>query len=171
MRFESIVAQLFDFYVLGCFTAIAAALFSKERQREGIFQPALYLFVIALFEWRMHGKAHEYHYWWYFWNFATDLWIVVTSFGIKAYSSKYVAAFGTLACFVDLSYFLTAMLGNPLPGIGYYTLSETFESLQVLSMIVFTGFVMSLFRSAWAALGTIRKRAHKWHQHRLIHQD
>lgn len=172
-------ADLVNFWTIGyvgiCFTALALSLRGKEDTRLLI---QTYLIWIAIVFAVTHLIFHEpwktWHQWWYFFNAAVSAFPIVLAWRLKEAEPRIpimvFGAFSTILCGIFCilaTIYWTWNIDMRLPGEVYYIGSSTLESLQVISLFVFSGPVIPFFKRL---IGSITKRSWPWTQHRLLHR-
>lgn len=166
---------LFIIWWSGCFMAFILAL---RSDRDAWILPQAYgsliLAFYLIFKFIAPDAPQHLHFVWYAINAGVDFFIVFMAWMLKgAPARKYVMAFGLGAFTVDMVYCVTAAswwygVGDRLPGIYYFSFSGAFESLQVLSMIVFSGPIIPILTKGRNFL--LKRKEPPWTHHRRLHR-
>lgn len=168
MSYPDFGILLFFFAWAMCWLAYWLALhFGSNRDSRLI--PMLYGIILATFFVAFHGRAQHWHYWWYAWNCIPNAALVIVAWYAPEARARWpliVVSLGGLL--VDMLYFGFAAGRHKLPGTCFFCLETTCETLQVLTMVYFSGPVEPVAKRWWQYL---RTRKLPWtHQPRLLHK-
>lgn len=136
-------------YLIGCFMAVMLSLHHKDGNRLlPQFYGAWIASAYAAHHLLLPHAAQTWHYGWYLWNgYVISLFPVILAYRQKDADARLpVMVFGLLTVALCSVYAFFSWLGQPLPGVGYYLGASIFEAIQVLSMIIWSGPVVPLFR-------------------------
>lgn len=166
MSYTDLGTYLFILWSAGCWAAYGL---SFRTNRDTRMLPFIFGVVIAVFYVAMHGKAGHWHHWWYAWNAAPNAVLMVAAwFAPQARTRWPLIVLSALGLCVDAVYFGFAASGHKLPGICYFCMAAMVETLQVGSMVYFSGPVEPVVKRGWVYL---RTRRFPWtHQPRLLHK-
>lgn len=168
MSYTDIGTWLFFLWWGGCWLAYGLS-YRYGANRDTRMLPMLFGITIATFYVAMHGRAGHWRHWWYAWNAIPNLTLLVVAWFAPGARARWPLIWLSVAglC-LDSAYFGFAYSGNRLPGICYFCVAATIETLQVASMIYFSGPVEPLVLRGWTF---IRTRKWPWtHQPRLLHK-
>lgn len=171
MSYADIGTYLFFLWWGGCWLAYWLSLRSHAN-RDTRMIPLLFGITIATFYIAMHGRAGHWHHWWYAWNSIPNFTLLLIGwYAVESRARWPVIVFSVMGVCVDATYFGFAASGNRLPGQCYFCAAATVETLQVLSMIYFSGPVEPLMSGWFARAWTfIRTRKYPWTHHPRLWQ-
>lgn len=141
VAYQAINALLFALYMVGC----GAAFILSRDNKKNLEQAAAYAMTVFVFYIISHlpsevqMPSYKMGPTWYLVNAAVDAYIAVYAWRVKADASRWVLSVACMAAILDLVYYGFAASGNKLPGVYYFVIGSSFQSLQVLLLIVFSG--------------------------------
>lgn len=154
MTYADIGTWLFLGWWGGCWLAYAMSRLSHAN-RDTRMLPFVFAITIGTFYVCMHGRAGHWHHWWYAWNTIPNVVLLVASiFAPTARARWPLIIICTAGLLVDITYFGFSYSGHRLPGACYFCAAATVETLQVMSMIYFSGPIEPVAKRALTFIST-----------------
>lgn len=164
MHYQAINALLFALYMVGCGAAFMLSRDNKRNSEQtAVYAITIFVFyVIAHLPPEVQAPSYRMGPSWYLVNASVDFFILVYAWRVKAQSSAWILRLACTLVALDILYFGFAYAGYKLPGVWFFVISSTCQSLQVLVLIVFSGPVVPALRKTSHRIAGVARWLLNW---------